>query len=48
MELERKGDPVPMTFAGGPTYMIPHLKNTLKKELFSGKSVFTKKSRSST
>ena len=48
MESENKDKPVPMTFAGGPTYMIPHLKNTLKKELFSCKWIIMKNDLSST
>lgn len=43
-----KNDPVPMTFAGGPTYMVPYLKDTLKKELFSCTSSSIKKNLSST
>jgi hypothetical protein len=34
--------PIPMTFAGGPTYMPEYLKTAISEKLFQGTSFFIK------
>lgn len=33
---QAEADRIPMTFAGGPTYMPPYLKAALKDKIFAG------------